>query len=131
MRRWTAAIVLPAVGLSLAACGRPAPPGGQPPGRPPGQRPTAQTIEVTTREWAFEPSPLVAKAGKITFRIKNNGGVEHNFLVENTPGAQVEAIKPGESKSLTVELTRGEYTVFCNLPGHREAGMVGTLKISE
>lgn len=88
-------------------------------------------MAVTAREWAFEPSPLVAKAGKVTFRIKNDGGVEHNFVVENKPGAALEAIRPGESKSLTVELARGEYTILCNLPGHREAGMVAPLKVSQ
>lgn len=125
MRRASMAIVPILVGLAVAACGRGGPPGGQPPGR----QPTAQTLEVSMREWAFDPSPLVGKAGRITFRIKNDGAVEHNFLVEGKPGAEIAAITPGESKILETELTPGQYAIFCNLPGHREAGMVGTLKI--
>jgi len=129
VRQVSKAVVITAVALAVAACGgRGQPPGGQPPG---GQRPPDQTVAVTAREWAFEPSPLVAKAGKVTFRIKNDGGVEHNFIIENKPGAAVDAIKSGESKSLVTNLARGEYTVFCNIPGHREAGMVAPLKVSQ
>jgi uncharacterized cupredoxin-like copper-binding protein len=89
----------------------------------------AQTVQFITREWAFDPSPLVARAGLITFRIKNEGSVEHNFVVEGKPEAQVDAIEPGKSKTLTTELAAGQYTVFCNLPGHREAGMHGPLNV--
>ena len=31
--------------------------------------------------------------------------------------------------STSVELAAGTYTFFCTVPGHREAGMVGTLQI--
>ncbi|MGH2405070.1 MAG: cupredoxin domain-containing protein [bacterium] len=124
MKRLSTAILFLIGSLAVAGCSR-----GTPGGQPPGQPPAVQMVEVIMREWAFEPSPLVAKTGKVTFRIKNDGSVEHNFLVENKPGAEVDAIKPGESKTLTADLTPGQYTVFCNLPGHREAGMVRTLKI--
>lgn len=126
--RWDVAVVLSAAALVFAGCPRRGPE-GQPPGPATPPAPAAQTVNVSMREWAFDPSPLVAKAGRSTFRIKNDGAVEHNFLVENKPGAQVDAIQPGGSKTLTVELTPGQYTIFCNLPGHREAGMVGTLRI--
>ena len=112
--------MLMVIGFVFAGC-RPAPPGGQ---QPPGQ-----TVDVTAREWAFEPSPLVARAGTVTFRVKNDGGVEHTFTIERQPKAELAGITSGETKSLTVTLARGEYTVFCNLPGHREAGMVAPLTI--
>ena len=126
--RWKMAVVLWAVALVFAGCPRRGPE-GQPPGPP--TPPAAQVVDVKMREWAFDPSPVLGKAGRITFRIKNEGAVEHNFLIENKPGAQVDAIQPGGSKTLTVDLTPGQYTIFCNLPGHREAGMVGTLRIQQ
>lgn len=118
-------MLLSLVALSFAGCPRRGPSGG-PPTPPP---PAGQTVQVTAKEWGFEPAPILAKAGTITFRIKNEGAVEHNFLVENKPGAQVDAIQPGGTKTLPTDLTPGQYTVFCNLPGHREAGMIGTLKV--
>ena len=36
-------------------------------------------------------------------------------------------LKPGESKTLIVNLPPGNYTFYCSIPGHRPAGMVGTL----
>jgi uncharacterized cupredoxin-like copper-binding protein len=36
-------------------------------------------------------------------------------------------LSPGESVTLTVNLPAGSYTFFCTIPGHRPAGMVGTL----
>ncbi|MBI3997421.1 MAG: cupredoxin domain-containing protein [Armatimonadetes bacterium] len=121
MGRWKAAVLVVAAGVGIAGCRRPAPPDGRPPGA---------IVDVIAREWAFEPSPLQVRAGRVTFHIRNEGGVEHNFVIENAPGADVEAIRSGEAKQLTVDLTPGDYTAICNIPGHREAGMVTTIKVT-
>lgn len=128
--RWEGGALLCAAALVFAGCPRRGPE-GQPPGKPTPPPSAEQVVNVSMREWAFDPSPLVARAGRITFRIKNDGAVEHNFLIENKAGAQIEAIQSGASKTLTVELTPAQYTIFCNLPGHREAGMVGTLRVQQ
>ncbi len=120
MRKWEAAVLL-LVALPAAACGRPAPPDGS--------TPAGQTVTVTAHEWAFDPATLQAKPGSVTFQVRNNGAVEHNFFIENVPRGAVEAIQPGQTKVLTVTVAAGEYTLICNLPGHREAGMVATLKV--
>jgi uncharacterized cupredoxin-like copper-binding protein len=36
----------------------------------------------------------------------------------------------GGSKTLTLKLRPGKYTFYCSVPGHRQAGMEGTLNVS-
>ena len=36
----------------------------------------------------------------------------------------------GGSKTLTLTLKPGKYTFYCTVPGHRQAGMEGTLNVS-
>lgn len=90
------------------------------------------TVAVTTREFAFEPAVLTVPAGAITFEVRNEGVIEHNFVVEDaqrTALASIAVIAPGATESVTATLAPGTYTVVCTLPGHREAGMVGTLTV--
>jgi plastocyanin len=57
--------------------------------------------------------------------------LEHDVTVASSAGA-VEGATPkfsGETKSLTLNLKAGTYTFYCSVPGHRQAGMQGTLTV--
>ncbi len=112
--------------LLVAACGGG---GGQQSGTttPPAQ---ATTVTVTETEFKFEPKDMTAKAGQVTFQIKNDGAVEHNFIIEGTD-VKLEAIQPGQTKTASATLAAGSYKVMCTIPGHQEAGMTGTLSVSQ
>lgn len=111
--------------MLVAACGGGGQQGGTPP--PPAQ---GTTVSVTETEFKFDPKALTAKAGNVTFQIKNAGSVEHNFIIEGTD-ITVEGIQPGETKSASTDLKAGSYKVLCTIPGHQEAGMTGTLTVSQ
>jgi plastocyanin len=77
------------------------------------------------------PSTLSAKAGKVTFAFTNRAPVEHNLTVASASGAVVGATPTfqGGAKNVTVSLTPGTYKFYCTVPGHRQAGMEGTLVV--
>ena len=91
----------------------------------------AQTVDLTATEYAFDPSSLsVGAAGKVTFRISNDGQETHALEVEGKGiEEETDSIGAGESDTLTIDLQPGEYEFYCPVGGHRAAGMVGTLTV--
>ena len=79
----------------------------------------------------FDKSTLSAKAGKVSIAYENKSPIEHNLTIESSSGATVGATETftGGSKTLTVTLKPGTYKFFCSVPGHRQAGMEGTLTV--
>jgi plastocyanin len=80
---------------------------------------------------AFTSDEASAKAGKVTVNFTNTSPVPHDVRIESSGGEEVggtEVISES-SESATVELKPGEYTYFCSIPGHRQAGMEGTLMV--
>ena len=80
---------------------------------------------------AFTSDEASAKAGKVTVNFTNSSPVPHDVRIESSGGEELggtEVISE-KSASATVDLKPGEYTFFCSIPGHREAGMEGTLKV--
>ncbi len=80
---------------------------------------------------AFSTKQLTAKAGSVTITMTNMSPLEHNLTVAQGPtvlGATPTFV--GGSKALTLTLKPGVYTFFCSVPGHRQAGMEGTLTVS-
>lgn len=87
-------------------------------------------VEVTLTEFAIEPADITAPRGS-TLRITNDGSAPHNFAVDGT-----DLVTPdfgsGESSTLDLAgLAPGEYPVSCHIAGHADAGMTGTLRITE
>ncbi|HUF58697.1 MAG TPA: plastocyanin/azurin family copper-binding protein, partial [Actinomycetota bacterium] len=88
------------------------------------------SISVTgTDALTFEPSQLSAEAGSVTIELTSEQAVEHTFVVEEASDAEVVAAAPGETSTGTIQLEPGTYTFYCDIPGHREAGMEGTLEV--
>jgi plastocyanin len=80
---------------------------------------------------AFEPKSLTAKSGKVTIDFTNSSPVGHNVSVETSSGQTVGSTPTfqGGSKTLSLNLKAGSYKFFCSVPGHRQAGMEGTLTV--
>lgn len=82
-------------------------------------------------ELAYTTTSATAKAGKVTVEFDNPQALTHDVAIEDSSGKEVgatELIASG-SDSTTVDLKPGTYTYFCTVPGHREAGMEGTLTV--
>jgi uncharacterized cupredoxin-like copper-binding protein len=79
----------------------------------------------------YNTKSLTAKAGSVTIDFTNSAPLAHDVTVASASGAVVgaTAVFQGGSKSLSVKLTPGKYTFYCSVPGHRQAGMEGTLTV--
>jgi uncharacterized cupredoxin-like copper-binding protein len=136
-------VTLSAIVLLLAACG-----GGE-------TQTGAKEFTISVKdEFSFDPDNLTVKAGeevKITF--ENTGSVAHSFnilkadadlehIMEEEPDEEhlhEELIfdihevvsEASSSETFAAPSEPGEYTIFCSVPGHAQAGMVGTLKVTQ
>lgn len=79
---------------------------------------------------AFDKTELDAKAGKVTIDFDNPSAIPHNVVIEED-GEELAGFEPivEGKESLSADLKAGTYTFFCSVPGHREAGMEGTLVV--
>jgi plastocyanin len=80
---------------------------------------------------AYNTKQLSAKAGTVTITMTNMSPLEHNVTVAE--GTKVLGATPtfkGASMKLTLKLKPGRYVFYCSVPGHRQAGMEGTLNVS-
>lgn len=93
----------------------------------------AGSIKVSMTEFKFAPSDIDAPAGKVVFYLVNAGQASHDLVVVDPSGKQVaksELVQAGANSVFTVDsVAAGSYTIVCDVPGHREAGMVGTLTV--
>ncbi|HEX4628956.1 MAG TPA: plastocyanin/azurin family copper-binding protein, partial [Gemmatimonadales bacterium] len=80
---------------------------------------------------SYDTKTLSAKAGTVTITLRNNAPLEHNVTIAQ--GSKVLGATPSfiaGSRKLTLQLSPGTYVFYCSVPGHRQAGMEGTLKVS-
>jgi plastocyanin len=125
MRLALASLTALAAALALAGCGS-----GSNEAATTAQAGAGQTIAIGESEFKLDPSSVHAdQTGNVTFRITNNGKVDHALEVEGQGvEKETEAIKPGESAELTVDLAAdGSYEIYCPIDGHRDLGMEGSL----
>jgi len=90
----------------------------------------AGSIKVNLVNWAVQPATTSTKAGTVTFHVvhdmqhthtTNEGGNVHDMQVarKNADGTfevigQVQGLKMGDEKDLTLNLAPGDYELQCN-----------------
>lgn len=81
---------------------------------------------------AYTAKTATATAGTITISMTNMSGIDHNLAIQSgTSGPVLKAtpITSSGTHSITLSLKPGKYTFFCQVSGHRAAGMFGTLTV--
>ncbi len=74
----------------------------------------------------FESKAATAKAGALKVVLTNKSGVPHNLVIDGKGKTEV---IPNGTSDFSADLAAGEYTYYCSVPGHRQAGMEGKLTV--
>jgi FtsP/CotA-like multicopper oxidase with cupredoxin domain len=76
----------------------------------------------------LQPDHLMAEPGHVIVRVTNVDTQVHNVTIN---GIKSPDLQPDETAELDLgELAAGDYEMFCEIPGHKEAGMSGTLMVA-
>jgi plastocyanin len=100
------------------------------PAASPAATPEAGGAEVTvvSHDIYFEPDELSIPADTdVTVKLPNEGVTLHNFAIDELY-VDVD-IDPGAEEETIINAPAGEYEYYCNVPGHKEAGMLGTMTV--
>ena len=88
----------------------------------------AEAVTVESYDIYFEPSELSLPADTdVPVSLPNVGAALHNFSIDEL-GISVD-IAPGATEETVINAPAGTYEFYCNVPGHKPAGMVGTLTV--
>jgi uncharacterized cupredoxin-like copper-binding protein len=90
----------------------------------------AAATEVTVKagDLFFDPKELTIAAGTdVKVTLENGGALAHDWAVRDHDDIATKLLNPSESETISVNLPAGEYTYYCTVPGHADAGMVGKL----
>jgi uncharacterized cupredoxin-like copper-binding protein len=96
------------------------------------QQSAAKATKVTVTagsptEFHFKLSKLTVPKGVVTFVVKNNGQLPHDFKIA---GKRTKLLQHGKSQTLKITFKKaGKYPYLCTVSGHAAAGMKGTLKV--
>lgn len=122
--------------------------------------PSARNVTVKTQAFRYDPASLEWRVGQpVRLQLRNPDAVEHDFVVSGlkfsmaagdtgsathgthrTSGPAAPTPQPDslhvhsaaftETSVTFTPLSKGTYTVYCTIPGHKEAGMTAQLVVS-
>lgn len=92
---------------------------------------TALDIQAAPSGLAYSSDSASAKSGKVTVDFTNPQPLTHDVAIEDSGGKTIGKtdLVAESSSTAIVDLKPGTYTFYCTVPGHREAGMEGTLSV--
>jgi uncharacterized cupredoxin-like copper-binding protein len=108
--------------------------------------PLGHTSATTLKEYTVTPRPSRVAAGRVAFKVRNAGAINHEFVVLRTNKkasdllkgneadetgnvGEIGDISPGQTKTLSLNLKPGHYALICNLAGHYKAGQHADLTV--
>lgn len=92
--------------------------------------PAQTTLDIKGGNFFFDPKNPEAPAGVDAIKLTSQSGLHTLvFAGGKVPGFKLEA-NSGKSDELKADLKPGKYEFYCDLPGHREAGMDGILTVT-
>jgi outer membrane protein assembly factor BamB len=107
------------------------PPTSPPNNAAPSSSPSSLNLAAKGNQLMFTANALTAKAGKVTIDFTNNSALQHDVVLATSANKTLGKTPTfaGGSKKFSVTLKPGTYTYYCSVPGHRQAGMQGTLTV--
>ena len=95
--------------------------------------PIVVPVTIVMTEMMFTPSSFSVPLGaKVVVTLKNQGVVTHDFTIDAVDGQKVQQPVPaGQTAQVTflAPTQPGQLTFYCSQPGHRQAGMQGTITV--
>lgn len=92
----------------------------------------ADVVVIGNDRLRFDRDTYTATSGTITIELVNDGTQPHTLLFDDD-SIDFEKLRvgsKGDTDSGTVELPAGTYTIYCDVVGHRSAGMEATLVVN-
>jgi len=90
-------------------------------------------VTVEARDISFDIGRIETAPGPLDVTLVEKGVLNHTFVVENADddqvGEKLSVSNRQKEDSGTFELAAGEYEFYCDVPGHRNQGMEGTLVV--
>jgi len=87
----------------------------------------AGTVEVTSFDMGFEPAQItVPAAGRYEVTLTNTGTIPHDIAF---PSGEVAVANAGETATVEVDVPAEGLPFICSIPGHEQAGMVGSISV--
>ena len=94
--------------------------------------PAPARMLVTADEWSLVSSRQRIAAGKLEIQLYNRGEDGHDLAARRV-GAErtfrIAETRPGQLGEAAWRLKPGRYRLWCDLPGHRAAGMRASLRV--
>ena len=90
------------------------------------------TVDVTAREYSFDPETIVVEGGgTLTIRLDNAGDLAHNLRLRRDDRAVggTPTFEGGRTESGSVQVEPGRYEMLCTVGDHAELGMTGELEL--
>jgi plastocyanin len=116
--------------LLLAACGDGASDDGAALGTEGGAR---ADLTVEAHDVEFDSDAYRIAAGPVDIEYRQQGTLPHSLVIEESGGAVVDgfelAVGDADADRGTVDLPPGDYVIYCDVPGHRAAGMEADLHV--